>query len=235
VRDDHHRRVAGVDHAFQPADRIDVEVVGRLVEQQDVRVGEQRLRQQHAQLPARRHRAHRAVVLLGRYPQAQQQLAGACLRRVSAQFGEVRLQVCRPDVILLAGVRVRVYAVALVFGFPKFRVPHQHDVEHPLLFEFELVLAELAQALALVNGDVAVGRLEIAAQDFHQRRLAAAIGADQAIAVAVAKFDRHVFEERLGAELDCEICSGEHGVEICVFVTEAACSRAKARHGEAIQ
>ena len=43
--------------------RVDVEVVGRLVEQQDVRVAEQRLREQHAQLPARRHRAHRTLVL----------------------------------------------------------------------------------------------------------------------------------------------------------------------------
>jgi hypothetical protein len=48
---------------FQPADGGNVEVVGRLVEQQDLGVGKQRLDQQHAQLPARRDIAHRAVVL----------------------------------------------------------------------------------------------------------------------------------------------------------------------------
>ena len=62
VADDHHRGIVVVERAFQPADGIDVEVVGRLVEQQHVRPREQRLRQQHAQLQARRHLAHRAVV-----------------------------------------------------------------------------------------------------------------------------------------------------------------------------
>ena len=36
VRDDDHRAVAVVEHVLEPADGVDVEVVGRLVEQQDV-------------------------------------------------------------------------------------------------------------------------------------------------------------------------------------------------------
>jgi hypothetical protein len=74
---------------LQPADGVDVQVVGRLVQQQDVRVGEQGLGQQHAQLPARRHFAHRAVVLLGGDAHAQQQLAGAGLGGVAVVLGEM--------------------------------------------------------------------------------------------------------------------------------------------------
>ena len=64
MRDDHHGAVARVENVFQPADGVDVEVVGRLVQQQDVRVGEQCLRQQHAQLEAGRDCTHGPVVLL---------------------------------------------------------------------------------------------------------------------------------------------------------------------------
>ena len=62
VRDDH--RAAGVagQELLQPADGEDVEVVGRLVEQQHVDAAHQHLRQEHAQLePARQRRQRRAV------------------------------------------------------------------------------------------------------------------------------------------------------------------------------
>ncbi len=88
-------------------------------------------------------------------------------------------------------------------------MPHQHDVEHAELFETELILAKLAQPLAAVEDDIARGRLEIAAQDLHERRLAATVGADQAVAIAVAELDRDVLEQGLGAELHRDVGRGE--------------------------
>ena len=210
--DDHHRRIARVDHAFEPADRVDVQVVGRLVEQQDVRIGEQRLREQHAQLPARRHRTHRSLVLFRGNAEAQQQFAGARLRRVAAQFREMRLEVGGAHVVLFAWRRGwRRCASRSFFVSHNSACPISTTSSTRCVLVFELVLAQLAQPLALVDGDIAIGSFEVAAEDLHQRRFAAAVGADQPVAVAVAELDRHVFEERLGAELDCEICSSEHG------------------------
>ena len=48
---------------------------------------------------------------------------------------------------------------------------------------------------AMRERDVARGRLEIATQDFHERRFAATVGADQAVAVAVAELDGYIFEQ----------------------------------------
>jgi hypothetical protein len=56
VRNDDHGAVAVVEHALEPANGIDVEVVCGLVEQHDVGVGEQGLCQQYTQFPARRDR-----------------------------------------------------------------------------------------------------------------------------------------------------------------------------------
>jgi hypothetical protein len=58
--------------------------------------------------------------------------------------------------------------------------------------------------------DVAGARLQIAAEDLHERRLAAAVRADQAIAVAVGELDGDVLEQRLGAELNRNIRSSKH-------------------------
>ena len=62
VRDDNHGRVVLVQHALQPADGIDVQVIGRLVKQQHIRFGEQGLRQQYAQLEARGNFRHGRIV-----------------------------------------------------------------------------------------------------------------------------------------------------------------------------
>ncbi|MDT4823587.1 hypothetical protein FQZ97_568170 [compost metagenome] len=71
VGNDDHGGVTRREHAFQPADGVDVQVVGRFVQQQHVRIGEQRLGQQHPQLPARRHGAHRTEMLVQRDAHAQ--------------------------------------------------------------------------------------------------------------------------------------------------------------------
>ena len=63
MRDDDHGAVTLVQHLFQPANGVDVEVVGRFVEQENIRISKQRLRQKHTQLPARSNFTHRAVVL----------------------------------------------------------------------------------------------------------------------------------------------------------------------------
>ncbi|GMH66433.1 hypothetical protein TL16_g04427 [Triparma laevis f. inornata] len=64
VGNDDHGAVTHGQNVFQPASRVDVQVVGWLVEQQHFRIGEQRLRQQHAELPSRRDFAHGPKVLL---------------------------------------------------------------------------------------------------------------------------------------------------------------------------
>jgi hypothetical protein len=129
---DDHRAVALVDHVFQPADGGDVEVVGRFVEQQDVRVGEQRLDQQDAQLPAGSDIAHRAKVLCGRDADAEQQFAGARFGRVAAILGESGFEVGGVHIVFLACLRVGVDGVLFEHAGPHLLVTHHHHVDHAL-------------------------------------------------------------------------------------------------------
>ncbi len=208
--DDDHGGVALVEHGLQPADRVDVQVVGRFVQQQHVRVREQCLCQQHAQLPARGHAAHVALVLGGGDAHAQQQLAGAGLGGVTVVFGVLGLQLGGLHVVFVGRFRVGVDGVALLRRAPHLGVAHHHHVQHAHVFIGELVLAQLAQAHARLQHDVARRRLEVAAQDLHEGGLAATVRADQAVAVALAELDRDILEQRLGAELHGDVCGRKH-------------------------
>ena len=97
---------------------------------------------------------------------------------------------------------------------PTSRVALHHHIQHALVFVAELVLVQLAEPHAGLQHHFAGARFEVAAQDLHQRGLAAAVGADQAIAVAVGELDRDVLEQRLGVELDGEVGGREHGVPV---------------------
>ena len=205
VRDDDHGAVAIVQRLLQPADGVDVQVVRRFVEQQDVRVREQRLCQQHAQLPAGRHFAHRAVMLFNRNAYAQQQLARARLRRVAVHLAVLRFQIGHFIAVFFAHFGQRVDAIALLLHFPQFPMPHDHGVEHGELFEGELILTQLTDTLVRVERYVAERRLQVTAEDLHKGGFSATVGTNQAVTVAAAKFDGNVFEQRLTAKLHSDV------------------------------
>ena len=71
---DHDQRSGEVhQEIFQPGNRAVIQVVGRLVQQQNVRIAEQRLCQQHLELFAALQVTHEGIVHFRRQTQAGQQ------------------------------------------------------------------------------------------------------------------------------------------------------------------
>jgi hypothetical protein len=89
-------------------------------------------------------------------------------------------------------------------------VAHQDDVKNTHVFESELVLAQIGHALVLLLRDVARRRLQRTTQILHEGRLARSVGADQAIAVALAELDIDVLEQGFDPELHGDIGGDEH-------------------------
>ena len=56
VSHEHHRAAVVGEKGLEPGDRLDVEMIGRLVEQQQIGLADERPRQQHAALPSARQR-----------------------------------------------------------------------------------------------------------------------------------------------------------------------------------
>ncbi|MNE08245.1 hypothetical protein D3C80_1008910 [compost metagenome] len=220
VGNDDHGAVTRRENVFQPADGVDVQVVGWFVEQQHFRIGEQRLGQQHTQLPARCDFGHRTEMLFQRDTQAQQQLTGAGFGGVAVHLGELGFQLGNGHAVFFGHFRQRVDAIALGLDLPQLLVAHDHGVDHGEFFVGELILAQLAQAYVRLEHDLAGGRFQVVAEDFHEGRLAAAVGADQAVAVAVVELDRDVLEQGLGAELHGDVSGGDQRAYLSItYVT----------------
>lgn len=143
---------------------------------------------------------------------AQQQRTRARLGVVATELGKLRLQLGRVHIVVVDGFRVRVDRVTLGHGGPHFRVALHHYVKHAHVLVGELILAQLAQADVRLERDIAAAGLEVAAEDLYEGRLAAAVRADQPVAVAIPELDRDVLEQGLGPELHRDIGGRKHSV-----------------------
>ena len=85
VRDHQHGAVIVLQVLLEPLDRLDVEVVGGLVEQEDRRPPEQQLRQLDTHAPAARKLARGAVEVLAAESQTQQGFLDVGVARLAAQ------------------------------------------------------------------------------------------------------------------------------------------------------
>ena len=199
VRHEHHRaRVVG-QKPFQPRDGVEVQVVGRLVEQQQIRLRDERPREQHAAAPAARQgvdtRLRRQVQprqdqlhsLLDAPPvtlfQLVLQLSELREHRGRASLGDVARRV------VIGGDELADIAEAV-----------GDHVEHRAVCGQRNVLREPADAQArLKRYRTGVDR-PLAAQNLKNRRLAAAVPADQRHAFARLDLQHDIVEQRQMSE-----------------------------------
>ena len=145
-----------------------------------------------------------------RYPHTRQQFPGPCLGSIAIVLGKLGLEIGGLHVVFVGRVGVGIDRVALCHRGPHFGVSHHHDIQHAHFFKGKLVLAQFAKTLVCVEHDIAGRRLKIAAQNFHERGFAAAVGADQAIAITLAELDRNIFKQGLRPKLHGDVGGGEH-------------------------
>ena len=207
---DHHQHPREVAQpGLQPADGEDVQVVGRLVQEQGVGVAGQHLRQQHAQPEAAREGRQGIVV----HPRRQAQALEDGRR---PGFGGVAVEALGPGLEL--GEAVGVEALpglgqqGLLLGqdLPQLAVAHEGHVEDRVLLVEELVLAQHADAGPLGQADLAVAGLQLTGEDVEQRRLAGAVGADEAVALPGVEHEGDIGEEGAVAVDLGEVRDREH-------------------------
>ena len=94
-------------------------MVGRFVEQQRLRMAEQRLRQQHAHLLAALQLAHRALVHLVRNVEALQQDGGVALGLVAVFLADNALELAQAHAVGFGHLGLGVEHVALFERAPQ--------------------------------------------------------------------------------------------------------------------
>ena len=197
---------------LQPVDGVDVQVVGGLVQQQDVRIAEQGLGQQHLHLQPGIQGGHGALVVLGAHAQALEDAAGVALRLPAAQLGELLLQLAGPDAVLLRHLLLLVEGVLLLADVIQALVAHDDGVHHVVGVVGVLILLEHRHTGLGQDGHLAGGGLQLAGEDLQEGGLARAVGADDAVAVALGKLEIYVGKERLTAVGQAQIGNCNHVV-----------------------
>ena len=180
--DEQDRALEVAQQAFEPHDGAEIEVVGRLVEQQHVGRGHQRHGQRHALLHTARQGAHQHVA-----GQVEPVERGVDLVLHAPAVGGVEL-----DLQIVHAVHQRV-VVALAELAGELLVLGQHGgllahaggdrVEHRHGRVEGRLLLDVGDFQALLLDQQAVIELELARNDLQQRGLAGAVAADQADAL----------------------------------------------------
>ena len=181
---DKHRALIIHEEVLEPDDACKVEVVGRLVEQDNIRVAEERLREQHLDLEARVYLAHEALVQRGVNAQPLKDAPGVALGLPAAELGELLLKLRGAYAVLIGEIRLIVYRVLLLAAVVEPLVAHDDGVEHGVVVVQALVLLEHRHALLCVERDAAARRFELTGEYLYKGRLTRAVRADDAVAVA---------------------------------------------------
>ena len=195
---------------LQPGDGVNVQVVGRLVHEDDIRIAEQRLRQQDFHLFVTGQVRHLLIEQTFRQTQTLDQLRGVCLCLPAVQFGKLRLQLRCQDAVLFGEVLLGVEGVLLLHDIVEPLVAHDDRVQHRVLVVLEVVLLQNAHPLILGDHHLAGGRLQIPGEDPQEGGLSGAVGADDAVAVAGNELQLHVLEQGLAAEVHAYIVDCDH-------------------------
>ena len=206
MADHDHQAFVFLQPVLQPDQCVQVQVVGRLIEQHQVCRAHQRPGQLQPHAPSAREAVDRCVELVGAKPQAQQQRLGACRRVESAS-------VLQPDI----GVADRMAILRQLgccqhgLGLGQRQVAVEHIVGGRLV-GLGHFLRDLADAPFAGHVEVAGVSLQPAGDQREQRGLAGAIAADQSDFLAGVQRHAGVFEDDLDASAQGQVLYLDHGV-----------------------
>ena len=199
-----HQKILEPHHARQ------VQVVGRLVEQNHVRVAEEGLGQQYLDLDARVGVPHEVPVQGHVHAEALEDARGVALRLPAAELGKLLLQLRGAQAVVVVEVGLFVDGVLLLPAFVEAGVAHDDGVEHRVVVVEALVLPEDRHAPFGIEHDAAAGGLQLPGEDFDEGGLARAVRADDAVAVARRELEIHAGKQHRRPELNGEIVDCQH-------------------------
>ncbi len=204
VRDHDHGGRLPLQPRLQPHDGVEVEVVGGLVEQQQVGGPQQGARERQAVAPAAGERGDRARRVGLRKTEPVQDRAGFRRDGALVQLGEGRHGVREPQVVVRPLRRGELRARRR-----ERRVAGQHVVDRRDVRALD-VLRHVGDARGGRRLQLAPVDRQFTEDGREQRRLAAAVGADQADALAGRRDQRDVAVQRACAARDGDVDQPEH-------------------------
>ena len=190
-----------LEEILQPQGRLEVEMVGGLIEQQQVGRREQQRTQRDAHLPAARIAVEWALLHLLVKPQSDEYAPGPRRRAVGVDGDQPVVHIAEP---------VRVFA-GLAFGEQRgaLRIGGKHGLER-CCGAAGGFLRDIAQTRAARHVDAAAIGLDLADDRLHQRRFSGTISSDQADTRTRRQGGTGAIEDRASAQADTDIIDCQH-------------------------
>ena len=201
VADDHHGVGIARQMILQPQRAFEIEIVGRLVEQQQIGLGEQSRRQRHAHAPAAGEFRTGPRLIGGGKAEAGEDRRGTRRRGVRAHIGEPGLDF-GDAVRIVGGLGLGQQRVALDVGL-------EHHLEQALR-TVRGFLRQPPDAPARRQFHAAVLGRDVTGDDVEQRGLAGAVAADQSDAGARRNACAGALQQRTAGNANGEIVDDKH-------------------------
>ena len=200
VRNDHDRAGIRRQIFLEPEQRLEVEMVGRFVEHQQVRLLHEQPRQVRAHHPAAAHFARRAVKILFAKAEAGQNLLRLRFQLIAAQFMKAVVRVVVDFLhVIRCDVMVGIPGQDEPAELDKFRRDGRGQFQHRFIAGRRAFLRQIAEHDVAFLHDLAGVRLLLAEDDGKERGLPRAVRADQPDAVLAVQLQGHVGEQHPSA------------------------------------
>jgi len=208
MRDDQQRAGVAFEPVFKPDDRIQIQMVGRFIEQQQVGRAHQRLRQIQPHAPAAGKTGDRLLHLFQREAQAEQQLFAARVDGIGVGVGQRAVQVADRNAVF-GGGGLRFQRCQVCFQAAQGDVAVDRVIQCCAV-QRRRFLCDIGDAPFGRVIDFALVGVQFAAQQAEQTGFAGAIGADQADLVAGIEGNVDIFEEGLDAAHQADLLEPNH-------------------------
>ena len=139
-----------------------------------------------------------------------QDTAGVALGLPASQLGVLLLQLAGQHSVLVGHLLLGVERFLFLADLIEAQVAHNDRVHHSIRVVGVLILFQHGHADFGQDRDLAAGGLQLTGEDFQKRGLARAVGANDAVAVALDELQVHVGEQRLAAVLQPQISDSNH-------------------------
>ena len=208
----HHDDDALIIHeeAFQPGDGVNIQTIGGLVQQNDVRLSEQRAGQQHLHLLALGQGAHQAIEHSVVQTQTLQELSGFGFGFPAIQLGKLRFQLCGTVAVLFGKVLFCIEGILFLEHFIQPGIALQNGLKNGKLLIGKVILLQNRHTALGVDHHFALAGFQLTGKELEKCGFTRAVGADHTIAVAGLEQQVDMGKQVLAAEIQAKIRYSNH-------------------------
>ena len=164
---DNDDRVIKVDQKFfKPCDRIQIQMVGRLIKEKDIRISEEGFCKKNFHFLSAVEIFHNSIVKVRFNSQTIKKNGRITFSFPSVQFGKFAFKLTGTHTILFCEIFFHIDRIFFLHNLIKAGITHDYCVQYLTVIIFIMVLFKNRETLALIHRDIAFARFQFSRKNF---------------------------------------------------------------------